>query len=102
MSRYSERPFLRLLESYVLSCIGHLEDAQERALNDMAPDLSRAFGINGSWFEIVSRHMDFPSSLPIKIKKIWDDGVIRANECGFKVDPNEFARQFVDMNFPET
>jgi len=101
MSRYTKRPFLRLLEAYVLSSIGHLNDDQEYALNEMTPKLAETFGVMGSWFDIVAAQMEFPPSLPQRIKEIWDTGLTRANELGFAVDPLEFARQFVDINFPD-
>jgi hypothetical protein len=99
ISRYDGKPFLRLLECYVLSSIGHLSDQQEHALNLMAPKLAETFQFRGSWFEIVAKEMDFPPDLPIKIKAIWDSGNAKAVELGLSVDPEEFARQFVDTNF---
>ena len=99
MTRYSGKPFLRFLECYVLSSIGHLDEQQEHALNMLSPKLSEALGISGSWFEMVSTQMDFPSDLPTKIRKIWDDGKGKAEGQGLAVDPDEFARQFVDANF---
>ena len=98
-SRYEGRPLLRLLESYVLSSIGHLGEDQEHALNLMAPMLAETFGVRASWFDIVAIHMEFPASLPQKIKQIWEDGLVRANALNFEVHPEEFARQFVDVNF---
>ena len=100
-SRYEGRPFLKFLEAYVLSSIGHLEQDEEEALNQLTPVLAGALAINGSWSDIVASHMDFPPNLPGKIKQIWDDGVIRAHVLSFNVDPMEFTRQFVDTNFPD-
>lgn len=100
MSRYDGKPFLRFLDCYVLSSIGHLDDDQKHALNMMAPKLAEVLGISGSWFDIVAVQMDFPADLPQKIKKVWDDGMAKAGEQGLSVDPNEFTRQFVDTNFP--
>lgn len=99
MSRYEGKPFLRLLDCYVLSSIGHLDAEQEHALNMMAPKLSEALGVKGSWFELVRSKMEFPSDLPEKIFRIWEAGEAKAKSLGMSVDPNEFARQFVDTNF---
>jgi hypothetical protein len=65
----------------------------------MAPKLSIALKVRSSWFEIVSQQMGFPPTLPDKIKAIWESGKAAADEQGVAVDPNEFARQFVDTNF---
>jgi hypothetical protein len=99
MSRYDGKPFLRLLDCYVLSSIGHLDEKQENTLSLMAPKLSQALGFKGSWFEMVAAQMEFSSDLPVKILKIWEAGQARAKEHGVSVDPEEFARQFVDKNF---
>lgn len=99
MSRYDGKPFLRLLDCYVLSSIGHLESEHEHALSMLTPKLSQALGTEGSWFEIVESRMEFPADLPEKIRKIWEAGQAKAKEQGVSVDPGEFARQFVDTNF---
>ena len=97
--RYDGKPFLRLLECYVLSSIGRLDEQQEHALSIMAPKLADTLGLRGSWFDIISKQMEFPADLPIKIKAIWDSGSAKAATQGLSVDPEEFARQFVDTNF---
>jgi hypothetical protein len=99
MSRYDGKPFLRFLDCYVLSSIGHLDVKQEDVLNMMAPKLSQVFGVKGSWFEMVAAQMEFPPDLPEKILKIWESGEAKAKAHGLSVDPEEFARQFVDKNF---
>jgi hypothetical protein len=100
MPRYDGKPFLRLLDCYVLSSIGHLDVDEEHALNLMAPKLSEALGLSGSWFEMVATQMEFPDHLPSKIKEIWEAGKAQAEDQGLLVDPGEFTRQFVDANFP--
>ncbi|MDB5704719.1 MAG: hypothetical protein JWN66_1835 [Sphingomonas bacterium] len=100
MSRYEGKPFLRLIDCYVLSSIGHLDEKQENTLNMMAPKIAAALGISGSWFEMVEVQMGFPSDLPLKIKQIWDNGKAKAEASGYTVDPEQFAREFVDTNFP--
>ncbi|MGQ0661774.1 MAG: hypothetical protein ACT4N3_13015 [Sphingosinicella sp.] len=82
-----------------MSSIGYLDEKQEYALNMMAPKLSEALGISGSWFDMVAAHMEFPPDLPGKIKDIWEAGKARAEAQGLTVDPAEFTRQFVDKNF---
>ena len=99
MPRYDGKPFLRFLDCYVLSSIGHLDEKQENTLNLLGPKLSQTLGIEGSWLDMVAAQMEFSSDLPEKILKIWEAGQARAKEHGMSVDPEEFARQFVDKNF---
>lgn len=101
MDRYAGKPFLRLLECYVLSAIGELDTKQEESLRRMEPKLASVYGAQGSWIEIVSAQMDFPATLPGQIKGIWEKGVSQARQQGLAVDPNEFAMAFVDENFSD-
>ncbi len=98
-NRYEGKPFLRLLDCYVLKAIGHLDDAQEAALMAMEPKFHDVYNVEGSWLEIVSHQMEFPASLPAEIKRIWDEGSVRAEKMGFSPVPSEFMREFVDTNF---
>jgi hypothetical protein len=100
MSRYDGKPFLRLLDCYVLRAIGALDQQQEISLRSMEPKLSSVYGVDGSWFEIVAKQMDFPDSLPVQINEIWVSGKAKAEHQGLSVDPIEFTKQFVDTNFP--
>ncbi len=97
--RYAGKPFLRLLESYVLNAIGRLTPQEKEALEAMEDKLSAVYGQTGSWVEIVAAQMAFPVELPGRICKIWETGSARAREQGFTPDPVEFTRHFVDMNF---
>ena len=101
MNRYSGKPFLRLLECYVLSAIGQLDDQQRQDLQRMEPKLAQLYGVTGTWSQIVTVQMDFPESLPAQIRAIWEKNLVSARERGAAVDPNEFAVAFVDQNFPE-
>lgn len=98
--RYDGKPFLRLLESYVLWSIDRLDPASAEGLVGMQPKLQEVYGQTGTWQEIVARQMEFPDTLPETIKSIWERGAAKAHEQGLAVDPSEFARQFVDTNFP--
>ncbi|MGK6321433.1 hypothetical protein [Sphingomonas sp. DT-204] len=100
MSRYDGKPFLRLLDCYVLKSIGELDAQQESSLKAMEPKLADIYGQGGSWFDIVANQMDFPPTLPSQIKSIWDAGKANAALQGVTVSPEEFTQQFVDKNFP--
>jgi hypothetical protein len=98
-SRYEGKPFLRLLESYVLHAIGQLPPEEAAALRAMEGQLADVYGSDGAWFEIVAARMAFPDTLPDKIRAIWTTGSRRLLAEGQKADPVLFTRHFVDLNF---
>ena len=101
MDRYSGRPFVRLLECYVLDAIGQLHEEYRQTLQRMEPKLSKTFGESGTWLEILSKEMEFPDTLPGKIRQNWEGFLVAAREQGAPVDPEEYAQRFVDANFPD-
>jgi hypothetical protein len=98
MDRYAGQPFLRLLECYVLDAIDQLDDSQRNTLQLMEPKLEKLYGVPGTWKEIVGAQMDFPQAFPEKIRDVWNKNLALAREHGAAVDPNEFAKAFVDQN----
>ena len=98
--RYEGKPFLRLLDSYVLDAIGQLGEPQCQSLQAMEPKLSAVYNVSGSWQDIVAAQMNFPPELPAEIRRIWENGSAKMAELGQTADPMEFTRQFVDTNFP--
>jgi hypothetical protein len=101
MNRYEGKPLLRLLECYVLAAIDQLDDAQRGTLHRLEPKLSAVYHRSGTWLEIIRDEMEFPESLPMKIREVWETNLARMRANGVAVDPNEFAMTFVDQNFPE-
>lgn len=99
--RYAGKPFLRLLDSYVLDAIGHL-DAQEQAmLTRREPKFHKAFNTPGDWRTIVVTTMKFPDGMPGAIRDVWEKGKVRfVGQYGQDPDPAEFTRIFVDTHFP--
>jgi hypothetical protein len=99
--RYAGKPFLRLLDSYVLDAIGHLGAEQDASLTAMEPKFREVFGEEGDWRAIVAARMQFPAGMAGAIREVWDKGYERfvaAN--GHAPDPAEFTRVFVDSKFP--
>lgn len=99
--RYEGKPFLRLLDCYVLDAIDHLPAAQEVQLTALEPGFRDAFGDGEDWRAIVAGRMQFPEGMRGAIREIWEKGTakfIAAN--GQEPDPAEFARFFVDTHFP--
>ncbi|MEQ8309586.1 MAG: hypothetical protein RIA72_02690 [Sphingopyxis sp.] len=97
--RYTDKPFLRFVDAWVLKAIGHLDEATETYCKAMVPQLEQSFGVKGSWDEIVAQQMNFDPELPGQIRKIWTDGQERfAAANGAPADPVQFAMIFVDRN----
>ena len=98
--RYTEKPFLRFVDAWVLKSIGHLDEATESYCRAMVPQLEQSFCVKGSWEQIVAQQMNFGPELPAQIQKIWTDGKARfAQGNGEAPDPVQFAMIFVDRNF---
>lgn len=99
--RYTDKPFLRFVDAWVLKAIGHLDPATESFCKAMAPQLEQSFGIGGRWDQIVARQMKFGPDLPAQIRKIWSDGKARFEAGnGVAPDPVQFAMIFVNKNLP--
>src|SRR5215210_270705 len=102
MDRYSGKPFLRLLECYVLDSIGQLDASQRETLQRMEPKLANTYAMNGTWLDIVNAQMDFPKSLPAQIQ-VWQKNLTLARERDASIDPNEFAMAFrAGLGFSDT
>ncbi|MGY2274327.1 MULTISPECIES: hypothetical protein [Pseudomonas] len=100
MNRYAGKPFLRLLECYVLSAIGALSDQQRADLTALEPKLRELYGTQGSWSDVVASQMDFPASLEEKIRAVWRTNSEKFAQAGVPINAEDFARNFVDTNFP--
>lgn len=99
--RYEGKPFLRLVDSYVLDAIGALDDANQDWLKAMEPNLRHTYRMNGTWQEIVAEQMKFPDGLPATIREIWEKGSLKFRELSDEEpDPVQFTHEFVDKNFP--
>jgi hypothetical protein len=90
-ARYKGRPFLRLIECYVLLSIGELDDDAQIALASIEPRLGEVYGMSASWDQIVSSQMEFPSELPDRLRSEW----ARARAAG--LDPLRFAQIAADQ-----
>ncbi len=100
-TRYTGKPLLRLVDSYVLDAIGHLPPEVDAKMTEMEPKYREAFGGTGSWREIVAEQMRFPAGLPGAIREVWDKGRVKfLAEQGYEPDPAQFTWSFVDSKFP--
>jgi hypothetical protein len=95
MGRYDGKPFLKLLECYVLWVIGELPTENDQTLLAMTPKLREVYGRDGSWQDIVAGEMDFPANTPEHIKGLWVANLQRAQS----LNAVAFAQSVVDNNF---
>lgn len=99
--RYTGKPFLRLLDCYVMDAIGVLDPDDDAALKAAEPQFHRMFGATGSWREIVVSRMNFPPGMAGAIRELWEKGRPRfIAQNGFEPNPWDFTIQFVDTKFP--
>ncbi|KTE34033.1 MULTISPECIES: hypothetical protein [unclassified Sphingopyxis] len=98
--RYTDKPFLRFVDAYVLKAIGHLDEATDAYCTAMVPSLEKSFGLKGTWPQIVAQQMNFMPGLPAQILHTWAEGKARYEEAnGEAPDPVQFAMIWVDQNF---
>ncbi|MBX9654852.1 hypothetical protein K2Y11_14670 [bacterium] len=98
MQRYAGKPFLRLLECYVLWAVGELMPEDNQKLLAMTPRLRDLYKRQGSWQEIIAGEMDLPADFPQHIKALWSQNKQRAENSGVELSAEDFARMFVDHN----
>ena len=99
--RYADKPFLELLDCYVLDAIGALDAESDATLTEYESEMHEMFGETGSWREIVVARMQFPAGMQGAIREVWEKGRTRFLESqGREPDPIMFARTFIDKNFP--
>lgn len=99
MDRYSGKPFLRLIECYILALIGKLDPAQRATLEAMEPKLYSVYGAADGWPSVVAREMDFTGSFNDQVRAFWADYSNDARARGEAVDHQAFVVSFVDQNF---
>lgn len=92
-------PLPRILECYVLHCMGELPEDHAAALEAMPPKFAETFNQTGPWHESLAKAMAFPPNMPAMIQEAWDKSRQIAADKNHSLDPEAFARTFVDMNF---
>ena len=100
--RYAGKPFLRFVECFVLWSIGELKPKDQALLEQMTPKLRSTFAIEGTWQEIVEKHMGFSPSLPEALRGLWARNLERFQANRETPDPEHFARLVVDENLKLT
>jgi hypothetical protein len=92
MDRYEGKPFLKLLEAFVLSRIGKLSPDAAARLVQMTPQLRKTFGRQGTWDEIVEGVMQLDAGASDAIRRDWARWVAEHGDG----DPAAFARMVAD------
>ena len=99
--RYTGKPFLELVDAYVLDAIGHLHPDDDAGLTAREPAFREMFGIDGSWREIVVTRMGFPDGMAGALRELWLKGRNSyVTKYRSEPVPREFAQGFIDTNFP--
>lgn len=100
-SRYTGKPFLRLLDNYVMDAIGMLDADTDAALTAEEPQFHKLFATTGSWREIVVSRMNFPAGIAGAIREVWEKGRVQYIAAqGVEPNPWEFTIHFIDTKFP--
>lgn len=97
--RYRGRPFLRLIECYVLWAIDRLPEDYGRALEEMTPKLQETFGSTGSWQQIVAHEVDLSDEVHQGLRSMWQRNSELAAQNGTPLDAEAWVREVVDRNF---
>ncbi|MGQ7958872.1 hypothetical protein ACUTAF_14395 [Pseudomonas sp. SP16.1] len=100
--RYAGKPFLKLVDSFVLKCIGELDASQEDLLQQMTPKLQKTFSHSGSWEEIVMDQLHFGAEVRSAITELWEKNQGIAKQNGTTLTPMQFVEMFVANNVTNT
>ena len=87
-----EQALLKVLECYVLHCIGCLDDNRRAMLEEFADGLRKAFPHPGDWYEIISAQFGFTDEMTKDINKLW-------HEHKGEMSAQEFAEAFGERFF---
>ena len=97
-ARYQGKPFLRLLECYVLFSIGELNSKYGRMLEQMTPKLQATYRTASPWHRIVEEQMGFTDALPERLREMWQQSIELERQRGGHIDPESWTRAVVDQN----
>lgn len=98
VDRYAGKPFLKLVDSFVLKCIDQLDASQETLLVHMTPKLHEVYATGGTWEEIVVAQLHFPPNIREAIQAMWEKNQKIAKQNGATLTPMQFVEIFVANN----
>jgi hypothetical protein len=97
LERYKDKPFLLMLESYVMDAIGQLPPAMEQLTKSMSRKL---FGA-GDWRTRLREEVGFDKSLDAQLAQLWKENQQIAKEKGATLEAQDFAQALVEANFSQ-
>ncbi len=97
LERYRDKPFLLMLESYILDAIGELPGPMEQLAKNVSGKL---FG-GGDWRRRLREEVGFDTSLNDQVKQLWTENLQIAKEKAAELEPGDFAQALVEANFSE-
>jgi len=101
-NRYDGKPFLKLVDSFVLKCIGKLDPDQEAILDKLTPKFQETFKCTGTWEEIVIVQLEYPPSIRNEISRLWVKNQEIARINSVSLSPMQFVEMFVAKNITES
>lgn len=99
--RYAGKPFLGLLDGYVLKTIGHLDPKKDAGLKALEGKFQEIFKSQSDWCGIVKEQLGLADSLDQEIQELWERYSSHVKNTGAEPDPVAFTHQFVAQNFPD-
>lgn len=88
--RYEGRPFLKLVDSYVLWTIDALDAESADMLSQLEPQLNKVYGTDSSWQEVVRTQLDLDESFSQAVLARW------AAERAASPDPVVWSHRVAD------
>jgi hypothetical protein len=100
--RYAGKPLLRLVDSFVLKCIGELDASSEARLREMEPKLQQLYNCSGTWEEIIISKLHFDPEIRTAIHDLWLKNQAIARQHKVTLMPMQFVEMFVEKNVTST
>jgi hypothetical protein len=100
--RYAGKPFLKIVDSFILKCIGALDGKTEAWLQQLTPKLQETYKHSGNWEEIVIAQLHFEPNIRVAINELWVKNQAIAKQHGTTLDAMEFTEMFVAKNVTDT
>jgi hypothetical protein len=97
LGRYKDKPFLLMLEAYVLDAIGQLPSHME----SLTKTVSGKFFGAGDWRKRLREEVGLDKSLNAQLQQLWKENVQIAKEKGVELAPTDFAQALVEANFSQ-
>lgn len=100
--RYAGKPFLKLVDSFVLKSIGALDEKTETLLQQMTPKFQEIYKHSGTWEDIVIAQLHFEPNIRTSIRELWAKNQEIAKQHGTVLEPMQFTEMFVSKNVTNT